>query len=83
MIRTQIQLTEEQAAILRRMSAERRLPIAELIRLSVDAFIQREAGRSREGRTERAKRAAGRFASGISDVSAEHDRYLAEAMGQQ
>lgn len=82
MVRTQIQLTEEQAAILRKMSAERRLPIAELIRLSVDAFIQREVGRSHQGKVKRAKSAAGRFASGVSDVSTEHDRYLAEAMGQ-
>lgn len=81
-IRIQIQLSEEQAAILRRISAERRLPVAELIRLSVDAFIQREAGRSLESKVERAKRAAGRFASGISDVSNRHDRYVTERIGQ-
>lgn len=82
MIRTQIQITEEQAAILRTMSAERRLPIAELIRMSIDSFLQKEAGTSRERKRARAKSAAGRFASSVADVSAEHDKYLAEAFKQ-
>ena len=83
MVRTQIQLTEEQASILRTMSAERRLPIAELIRQSIDSFLLREAGMSQERKVARAKAAAGRFASGITDVSTEHDKYLAEAFGGQ
>ena len=82
MIRTQIQITEEQAAILRSMSAERRRPIAELIRMSIDSFLQREAGTSGDRKRARAKGAAGRFASSFSDVSSDHDRYLAEAIGQ-
>ena len=83
MIRTQIQITEEQAASLRTMSAERHQPIAELIRMSIDSFLEKEVGISRECKRARAKSAAGRFASSLPDVSAEHDRYLAEAFGQQ
>ncbi|MBS1824480.1 MAG: CopG family transcriptional regulator [Acidobacteria bacterium] len=82
MIRTQIQITKEQAAVLRAMSVERRRPVAELIRMSIDSFLQREAGISSDRKRARAKSAAGRFASSQSDVSAEHDRYLAEAMSQ-
>lgn len=82
MIRTQIQITEEQAAGLRTMSAERRQPVAELIRMSIDTFLQKEAGVSRERKRARAKSAAGRFASSPANVSTDHDRYLAEAFGQ-
>ena len=83
MVRTQIQITEEQAATLRAMSAECRRPIAELIRAGIDSFLRKEAGMSREHKRARARSAAGRFASSHSDVSAEHDRYLAEAFSQQ
>lgn len=81
MIRTQIQLTEEQATILRTMSEERQLPMAELIRMSIDAFIKREEWVSRDRKLTRARAAIGRFASGAIDVSTEHDKYLAEAFG--
>jgi hypothetical protein len=83
MIRTQIQITKEQAASLRAMSAARQQPIAELIRMSIDSFLQREAGVSHERKRARAKSAVGRFASSLAEVSAEHDRYLAEAFGRQ
>jgi hypothetical protein len=82
MIRTQIQITEEQAAILRTLSVERRRSIAELIRLSIDSFIQREAGVGGDRKRARAKSAAGRFASSVTDISSEHDRYLAEAISR-
>jgi hypothetical protein len=83
MIRTQIQITEEQAARLRAMSAERRQPVAELVRLSITSFLQNEVGISGERKRARAKAAAGKFASSLADVSAEHDKYLTEAFGRQ
>jgi hypothetical protein len=73
MVRTQVQTREEQAAILRTMSAERRRPVSELIRMSIDSFLQREAGVSGD-----CKRATAKSAH----ISAEHDRYLAEAIGR-
>lgn len=79
MIRTQIQLTEEQSARLRTLSAHRRQSVAELIRISIDSLLMREAGLGSESRRAKAKSAAGQFASSHTDVSAEHDRYLAEA----
>lgn len=80
MIRTQIQITEEQAAVLRSMSAERRQPVAELIRMSIDSFLEREAGVGADQKRARARSAVGRFASSVPDVSTEHDKYLAEAI---
>ena len=79
MVRTQVQLTEEQAKVLHEMSAARQVSIAELIRNSVDDFVLREAGTSRAGKVARAKSVVGQFASGCEDISRDHDRFLAEA----
>lgn len=80
MIRTQIQLTEEQAAALHELSAERKVSMAHLIRLSIDDLIARQRGRDRESTVARAKRAVGRFSSASSDGSVNHDRYFAESI---
>ena len=81
MIRTQVQLTEEQVKVLHALSASTGRSTAELIRNSVDQFI---AGRRVETTTdkwERARAVAGSFSSSPGDVSVEHDRYLDEAYG--
>jgi deoxyribose-phosphate aldolase len=81
MIRTQVQLTEEQARTLKTLAAERGSSVAELIRQSVDSFIKTSTGVSTAERRRRAIAAIGRYNSGRSDVSAHHDEYLAEAYG--
>ncbi len=78
MVRTQIQLTEEQARALREMAAEEGVSLAELIRRSVEATIQSHGGVSMAERRRRAIAAAGRFHSGLYDLAANHDKYLAE-----
>ncbi|MCC6585884.1 MAG: CopG family transcriptional regulator [Bryobacterales bacterium] len=83
MVRTQIEITEEQAAGLRTLSVERRQPVAELIRMCIDSFLRNEAVVGREHKIAQAKSAAGRFASSRTDISAEHDKYLAEAFGER
>jgi uncharacterized protein (DUF1778 family) len=80
MIRTQVQLTEEQLRALRAAAAATGRSVADLVRDAVDRSISAAAPVvSRHERIERALRVAGRFASGSSDVSVEHDRYLSEA----
>jgi 16S rRNA U516 pseudouridylate synthase RsuA-like enzyme len=75
MIRTQIQLTEEQARELKRIAAERGISVAALIR---EAVAKTLAADDRPARRRRALAAVGRFGSGRRDVSAERDRYLAD-----
>ena len=79
MVRTQIQLTHSQAQDLRRLSSESGRSMADLIREGVEVLLAAQRRPSRQERTERALRAAGRFRSGSSDTSRNHDRYLAEA----
>lgn len=79
MIRTQIQLTKEQADRLKKLAAERRLSVARLIRQAVEALIKSSAAVEDEERRKRAIAAAGRFRSGVSDLSTAHDKYLNEA----
>ncbi|MDP2755160.1 MAG: ribbon-helix-helix protein, CopG family [Nitrospirota bacterium] len=79
MIRTQIQLTENQAETIRKIAKSRHLSVAELIRQAVDNLIRSTVLVDIEERRKRAIEAAGRFSSGLSDLSAEHDKYLEEA----
>ncbi|MGH9367031.1 MAG: CopG family transcriptional regulator [Thermoanaerobaculia bacterium] len=79
MVRTQIQLTEAQAKALKEAAARQGRSMAELVRDGVEAFLRAEAGPGREELKRRAIAALGRFRSGKSDISSEHDRYLAEA----
>jgi len=82
MIRTQIQLTEEQANALRKLSLSRHLSIAELIRQAVDNILKSSTAIDMEERKKKAIDAAGRFSSGKRDIAREHDKYLAEAFSK-
>ena len=80
MIRTQIQLTEEQSHRLQREARRTGKSMAEVIRLSVDAYLDGESEGSVGSPTrESAAQVAGLFHSGKSDVSVRHDDYLDEA----
>ena len=79
MIRTQIQLTEEQAKAIKTLAMKRNTSVAELIRRSVDELLQKAVGADLAERRRRALAAAGRFHSGKTDISTNHDDYLAEA----
>ena len=79
MVRTQIQLSEEQARTLKDMAAKYDVSMAELIRQAVDDWLRSTETVDREERKRRAIAAAGRFHSEVSDLSTAHDRYLAEA----
>jgi hypothetical protein len=82
MFRTQIQLTEAQAQDLKRLAAERRTSVAELIRQAAEDLLRQSPAVGRAERKERALAAAGRFRSGVKNLSTDHDDYLAEAYGE-
>lgn len=77
MVKTQIQLTEEQARKLRHLASRKNLSVAELIRRSIHAML---AEPDRQMRWDRALSVAGRFRSGRSDVARAHDHHLADLM---
>ena len=79
MIRTQIQLTDEQLRHLRGLSSSTGRSIADLVREGVDLYLQTRHKPSREEAIRKAREVAGRFASGSADGSREHDRHLADA----
>lgn len=80
MIRTQIQLTEEQSCSLHQAARRTGVSVAEVIRRSVDLYLDREAARP-EGAATRggAAQVAGMFHSGQSDIALRHDDYLDDA----
>jgi len=79
LVRTQIQLDERQAERLKAFAASRGLSMAEWIRRAVDSALLTGCVPDKEEQRHRAIAASGRFNSGVTDISAEHDKYLAEA----
>ncbi len=79
MVRTQIQITEQQAEALKALANERRVAVAELIRQSIDRFLKDPTEADREERKRRAIAFAGKYSSGLTDLSTRHDDYLEEA----
>lgn len=78
MVRTQIQLTEEQAEKLRELSAVRRESVASLIRKAVDQLIV-SGNPDRSTLYRQAASVVGKYQTDRDDVSIHHDRYLEEA----
>ena len=79
MYRTQIQLTESQVRALKDMSATQNKSMAELIRQAIDILLRSSGEVDCEERKRRAIAAAGRFHSGLGDISTNHDDYLSKA----
>ncbi len=79
MVRTQIQLTEEQARTLKRLAAERNVSMAALVREAVERLVEQD---DRAAKWERALRAVGKFRDreGARDVARRHDDYFVEAI---
>lgn len=82
MIRTQIQMEEDQIDWLRVEARARGVSVSQLIREGVALFRAREE-RFPEEKKKRALAAVGRFSSNLSDVSERHDDYLAEALRKE
>jgi 16S rRNA U516 pseudouridylate synthase RsuA-like enzyme len=82
MVRTQIQLTEQQARELKSMAAARGITMAELIRKSVDLYIQTAAEPTHQEMVQKLKELAGKYTTGITDWAENHDDYLDEIYGE-
>lgn len=82
MIRTQVQLSESQMQQLKDLARRRGVPLAALIREGADLVIRSGGKMDEAERRRRAMAAAGRFHSGRTDLAREHDRHLAEALGE-
>ena len=81
MIRTQIQLTEDQARLLKKLALKENKSMAELIRMSIDTMLQRGGYQNYDQLRKRALQAAGKL-SGPIDLAANHDDYLSEDFNQ-
>jgi hypothetical protein len=79
MVRTQVQLTKEQAAELKRLALERGVSVAELVREGVDRVLRESRSLSREERKRRALTIRA-FPSGVTDLSERHDDYFVESI---
>jgi plasmid stability protein len=82
MVRTQIQLDEEQKQKLKQVAAEHGVSVAELIRQGVDAILATYGRPERRDMLQRAAAAAGRFRSKGKNVAKNHDRYLDQAFSE-
>ena len=82
MIRTQIQMEEEQMVWLRAEANARGVSVSQLIREGIALFHAREQGVS-EDKKKRALAAVGRFSSSLGDVSERHDDYLVAAFTKE
>lgn len=82
MVRTQIQLTEEQARTLRKQAHEDHVSVAEIIRRYIDRGLAAEQARRDDlaAKYARARRIIGSVKThhGETDLSVNHDRYLEE-----
>ncbi|PKO01738.1 MAG: hypothetical protein CVU43_11540 [Chloroflexi bacterium HGW-Chloroflexi-5] len=75
MIRTQIQLTPEQAKSLKKISKKENKSVAELIRISVDRLIKSDGTITDELSKQKAYSVIGKL-KGPKDLAEKHDNYL-------
>ena len=78
MIRTQIQLTEEQVRLLKELSRGSNESMAALIRRAVDQFLLSPKP-DRLSLYRQAMGVVGKYEAGLRDISLKHDLYLEEA----
>ena len=83
MIRTQIQITEEQANRLKQMAAAQGRSIADLIREAVDRLTGDDEAAARGERMKGVAKAFGKFRSGRRDLADGHDAHFAEAAARR
>ena len=82
MVRTQIQLSEDEVAAAKRVARERGVSMAAVIRDTVDRYVRRESGVSLDERWQRSLAAVGGFHSGGANLSVTHDDEFAAAASE-
>lgn len=82
MVRTQIQLSEDEVGAVKRLARERSVSMAAVIRDAVDQYISRESGVTIDERWQRSLAAVGGLRSGRSDLSRTHDDEFAAASSE-
>ena len=78
MVRTQIQITEEQAKAVKRFALARHVSVAELIWRAVDIMVKSSPVADPEESLKRAIEIVGKFRSRKHDIAKRHDKYLAD-----
>ena len=79
MVRTQIQLTEQQSMGIKAMAKAQGISTAEVIRRAITVLLESSIMVDESEKHARAMRIVGRFRSGRHDISKKHDAYLSEA----
>ena len=79
MVRTQIQLTEEQARALKAQARMEERSMADVVRECVAEYLARRHAPDITDLARRARNLKGRFRSGCPDLAEAHDRYLDDA----
>lgn len=82
MPRTTIRLTTEQYRGVRELAREMGVSMFEVVRRSVDHFVQSSDRATETDIRRRAKESAGTLCGGPADLASRHDHYLAEDFGQ-
>ena len=79
MVRTHVQLTDEQSQYLRRAAAERGVSVAAVIRDSIERCAGEAKRPDERELRKRARLAAGCLRGGPRDLATNHDEYAVEA----
>jgi hypothetical protein len=82
MVRTQIQLSEDQSRLIKSQAAKKGISMAEMIRQCVERQLTNRVETSEKELRLRAMKAAGRFHSGRRDGARDHDALLSEDFAQ-
>ncbi len=85
MVQRVVELTEEQAEKLDELSRQMNVPAQELLHNAVDALLRTPITRARptDEQRRRALAIGGKYRSGLTDLSLNHDKYWAEAIADE
>ncbi len=78
MMQTQIQLTEQQADMLKVISNDKSISVEALIRKAIDHYLITQTP-DRSALYRQAMTVVGKYKAGVENISVEHDKYLEEA----